>query len=389
VPYIPPTFEIDEEALTQRATDIFQARVPAWQPSGDDDFALAIIQTFVRLCIDLLSTMASQFDEAFASWGATILGVQPLDAFSARGTATFTLAAAAPTGGFVIPAFTAFSMPLSDGTSVELDTQVDLTIPAGSTTGTVPVAAAVPGAVYNGLSGAGSMISALPGLSATTPVSVTSATAGGGDAETMQAYLDRIADYASVMGLHAVVSRDYATIAKLVEPEVYRAMGIDGYKSSDNSSGNARYETVVLMSATGGAVSSTAKTNVQAQLAALREQNFTVDVIDPLPTAITVVAVVVAKTGATTSAVAADVRASLAAVLNPLTWGAPTSDFDPEWSPRPIVYYNDVVWAVRNVPGVDHITNLTINGDTANITLSGGRPHAVPTFDPASTVTVS
>lgn len=127
----------------------------------------------------------------------------------------------------------------------------------------------------------------------------------------------------------------------------------------------------------GSALSPTVKTALAADLAAKREVNFLVSVIDPTTTTVNVTTTVAVATGADPNAVRAAVRAALQSFLSPAVWGGGGLN-PPQWNLVTTVRYLDIATVIHNVAGVDHIVTLAIDsGGTpgaADLTLSGYAP---------------
>jgi hypothetical protein len=151
-------------------------------------------------------------------------------------------------------------------------------------------------------------------------------------------------------------------------------VAIDNYNPANGTYNNERMVAVAAVDVNGAAVSPTVKANVDAYLQANREINFIVNVIDPKFTTINVATTVVALAGFTQAAVQSSVVASIQQYLSPATWGQdPTitqSSGSQSWIETPTVYYNEVITAISNTPGVNRVTALTLNGGTADVPLA-------------------
>jgi hypothetical protein len=154
---------------------------------------------------------------------------------------------------------------------------------------------------------------------------------------------------------------------------------------------NARTITVAAVDSAGSTVSSLIKTAIHDYIAARREVNFIINVMDANYTNIDVAATVVLLTGYDATTVHGDVVTAINNYLSPANWGIdPTiagSDAATSWVERDTVYYNELVALVSGVTGVDRVSALTLNvhgGTPATADVSIAQPAALTT---AGTVT--
>lgn len=380
--YVQPAIVVDEGEIADAAYGVLADRVPGWEPSvGSLDTAL--LEAAVRLAVELRGLVADVSDLIVQGLATSIFGMPRDDATAALVSATFTLVSASP--GFTIPAGTQFALSTPDGDLVAFETVADAV--TSTTSATVEAAAVEPGTVGNGLGpGAGAMIDALPNVDG---VAAASTSAGGAEGESDDAYLDRIARRMRLVAVHPILPLDFALLAVDVDG-VHRAMALDGYDPVGGTFGNVRTVTVVVQDAAGQPVAGSVRTAVDALLQADREVGFVVNVIDPVYATLTVAATVVKSPDAVSAQVGADVQAALAAFLAPQSWGGPVGEGDvTTWASQPTVYRNQLIAVAGGVPGVVRVSALTINGGTADVTLAGGVPHALPNLSAPPTVTVT
>lgn len=371
--YVRPEIETDQATIAQDAYDLVSARVPGWQPSPAA-LDTALIEASSRLSAELAQVASDVPDLIFAAFGESILGFPRITALAAVTTAQFTLLVDPAPGSFLIPAGTQIQGTAADATRVAFQTDFGLTINAGGTTGSVTVTAIVPGAVGNGIDDPTEMVDGVPQIAS---VILTAPSSGGADAETDQAYLDRLVRRMQLVAVHPILAADFALLAQ-DQPGVFRALAIDGFDPGANTTGNSRTVAVILQGSDGQAVSSGVKTAVDAVLQADREVNFVVLVADPVITTINVATTVVKSPSADSTAVHDAVDAAILAFLDPARWGGPKLEGDPAWSSKTVVRIDELRSVIYQVTGVDHVTALTINTGTTDITLSSGRPDAIP-----------
>lgn len=138
--------------------------------------------------------------------------------------------------------------------------------------------------------------------------------------------------------------------------------------------GVERAITVALVTSTGAAVTSAVKAAVIAYLDAEREVNFLVYTTDPTFTTINVAFTITISEGHTPATVVAAAQTAVAAFINPATWGG-GDESPPEWRTNEnIVRVFEVAHVIYEVDGVEDVTALTLNGGSANITLTGNAP---------------
>lgn len=143
--------------------------------------------------------------------------------------------------------------------------------------------------------------------------------------------------------------------------------------------GQARAITLGVVDTLGAACTSTVKTNLKNALAAQREVNFLVSIIDPTFTVIAVTYTVVLTAGASASTVQTAINAALSGYLSPANYAGGTQT-PPAWLVGVnTIRYLDLASLVHAVSGVDHINTLTfgVQGGalgTADVTLTGDAP---------------
>lgn len=151
--------------------------------------------------------------------------------------------------------------------------------------------------------------------------------------------------------------------------------------------GNARTVTVAAVNTAGAGVSSGIKTAIANYIAARREQNWIVHVMDPNYTSIDVATTYKILPGYDLTSTDDAVEAALANYLSSANWGLdPTAggtDALTTWVDQNTVYYNELIALVSSVAGVDRVTDLTVN-------VTGNTPARVdvPITQPAGLTTV-
>jgi uncharacterized phage protein gp47/JayE len=198
-----------------------------------------------------------------------------------------------------------------------------------------------------------------------TDATVTSATGAFTDAD-----IGRSVTGTGIPGGATIASVNSATSIELSAAATATAAGV--MLSLGPLTDQERTVTVAVVDEDGAAVSAPVKAEVLAELEDRREANFLFYVVDPDFTAITVDFTAVAVDGADEVAVEAAAIAAVEAYLDPGEW-AGGSESPPAWRDAPVRYL-ELAALLNNVDGIDHLTGLTLNGGTADVTLSGVAP---------------
>jgi hypothetical protein len=378
-PYVRPNIVVDEESIRQVVYTAISTAVPGWQPRSSSP-TTAILEAFIRLITEQRAIFADVPDAIFVALGEKILGIPHLLATSATSTATFTLLTAAPVGGFLVPTGTDVGALAADGvTIVAFETTTDLVIAAGGTTGDVAIAALTPGVAGNDLSGDLELLDGLPGVAPT--ATLVTPTTGGTDEETLDVYLNRLVRRLALLNETPVTEAQVALFSEVRMEELGtpgRALAMDGYSASANTSGNIKTVSVALKDLSGAPLPSGTKTTIAAALQAARLQNYDFQVVDFLYTNLTIAVTVKKDPSALSSQVQADVQAAIAAFIDPANYASGHQEGDPSVVSRPIVKINDIIGVAFSVNGVQSVTSATLNGGSSDITMQSGKPHAIP-----------
>lgn len=368
--YVRAPLETNPTTLAQEVFDYITLNAPNWSPN-EGNLDVWIIRAISQLASENRDIASDVQDDIYRYFGATIMGILPNQAVSAIGNTTWTLINSA---GHTIPDGTTVGVRNTDNELLAFKTIGDVVVPAGSTTtgvGEVVIKAITPGTASSGLGTAVELIDVIDWVQSVVLVAVTS---GGLDEEDDPTYLNRLVKQIRRLNLRPILPADFAALAVDADPTVQRAVAIDGYNPAGATYNNLRMVSIAAVTAAGTAVSAGAKTAIDAYLQANREVNFVVNVIDPNFTTINVADTVVKLPGYVASSVKASVEAAVAAYLSPAKWGQdPQVQDDGQaatWIETPTLYYNEVIALISNVPGVDRVTALTLNGGTANITLT-------------------
>lgn len=372
MPWEPPALPDDPDANAQAILDGLQDRMPDWIPN-DGDPLVALASELGREIADLAVTALAAIETAVAGFGETVFGVPAFQAEPAEQRVELTLSAADILGpDFVVVGTT------TAGVEVSLQLPDTTGLPIGPTE--VTMYAITPGEDGNGIA-LGPLAIATATASVVSAVAVTAPSSGGRDAETLDAYLDRLTGVLATLRFGGVRADDLAALARNVDG-VHRAYGVDLYDPAIPGTPQERTATVFPIDAAGQPVSAGVKANLVNYLEQLREINFVVKAADPGYTAITINYTAIGDAGTVPAALETEIDVTLGAYLSPAIWGSTTAD-PQAWTSSPAVRHLDLARVIGQVPGVAYVQSLTINGGTADVAL------ATPVGLPAANATIS
>jgi hypothetical protein len=356
-----------------------QANAPAgWRINLWLDLLLGAV---ARMAV-LILVLAGQVPKAiFKQFLITILSI-PINQATVA-SSTVTIHASATQGG-----------TLEAGAQIVIDgvgfvTTADTTVAAAGST-SVPVQAVLAGTAGSGLSGVSVQLSA-PSVTWVETVTLDAPTTGGVDGETDDEFVNRGADEIPTLSPKMIHVDDVAPILR-GDPEVHRVLVLKGFVPP-STTGVAGAVTVAPMNATGGSISSPGKTRVETTIEAGRILQLDAHVIDPTPNAIDVAFTAKCDADQDPVVVAAAAEQAILEFLSPLGWGIPSGGQPTEWVNEPTVVRNDLFGVLYNVPGIRHVSALTLalHGNTkatADLTMTGAAPVPTTTLaDILSTVT--
>jgi uncharacterized phage protein gp47/JayE len=277
--------------------------------------------------------------------------------------------------GYTIPTGTRFYLPLATGTVVFLAQAPDTQIAPGNTSATINLISQINTAAANGVA-SGTRLVLADQLSMVQTVLLSSTVANGRDPETDAAWRDRgVARLKRLSDALVVPAQFNAFIDEDVR--VGRVMTVDLWDGSVGSphtpGADPGHITACVLDPTGLALATPTLTDLQAQAQAKAAAMLSVHVINATLDTITVVASIRTAAGFTSATVLASVVAAVRNYINPLTWtaGAP-------------LRHNEFVSVIDQVPGVDYVVTITLNGGSGDVAASA--PKALPQ---AGTVTVT
>lgn len=367
--------------IIQTALTRLMDEIPGWIPR-EGHLEVMVLEEMARM-VSIARVSASRVPRAiFRYFGRSLIGIQPVDGARAQVGSTWTMRDAQ---GYTIPAGTVVGFRVAGDRLVGFKVVADVVVPPGDdTTGPheVELEALDVGTAANGLTGTIELVDTLAFVESITTAQVT---AGGADAESDDEYLNRLAQELELLSPTPILPEDFAVLARRI-PGVHRAMAVDGYDPDTDTFDNERMVHVVAVDEDGNGVSPTLNDEIKAYLEARREVNFIVSTGSPTTNLVDVATTVKALPGFLAATVQAAVVERLTTLLDKATWGGGAED-PPEWRPTAtVIRYNEMIAEVDRVEGVDYVASLTLNGGTADVTMTGVAP--LPELDDL-TVTVT
>lgn len=356
MPYIDVPIETEPVDLAEEAFGYIEQQVPGWLPSPGNLEAW-LVEALSQTAGELRALAALVPDSIFAYLGESILGIPPQAAVQATGTTTWT---ALDGNGYTIPAGTLVGItPPSSSDAIAYEVAADFSIPFGTTVvADVTIRALEAGSAASGLTGSVQVLDALDFIEA---VTLDAPTSGGADAETADAYLDRLSDLFTLLTPRPILPRDFAILAAR-QPGVARATAIDLYNPVTGETDSPRCVSVAVVDENGEPISAQAKADLDALLQAQREVNFLVFVIDPTYTTVDVSFQIASYPGYDPAETAARAEDAIASYLSPASWGVPPygDTSARSWLNETTVRFLEVSERLNRVDGVHYVVSASL-----------------------------
>jgi hypothetical protein len=345
-----------------------------------------LADVFAGLHAEALTTLTQMLAIAFrGSMEKTDRTIQR-DAVQATATGTLTRTAAdAAAGERIVDAGTEFNLQGADGNPVAFQTVNDETF-----TGTddditgVDLVAVLGGNGGNGLS---TVLGPAQTVAWYQSLALGAATSGGEDGETDDEYLDRGADEKPGRAFTIVLPDDLARYLRN-QPSVGRVQVVNNYNADTSTANVGGHITAIVVDDDGAALAGGTMTTLEASAQEIAVTDGEIHVTGPTDTLITVVFTGVAHSAFDASDVETRAEAAVLDFLDRSRFGQPDfGDEQAEWLDIRTVRYQDLVTVLNNVQGFDHYTSLTVNGGTADITMTG--PGALPSASSTASGTVT
>jgi hypothetical protein len=286
-------------------------------------------------------------------FGATIVNVQPVPEAQALASVQFLISDT--TIAHTIGAGTLVGLTDRNGDIQLFSVVADTAVASGVPNVTAQTIAVEAGTAGNDLSGPAQMVQQVDWIASAAVIGVSS---GGADPEDDATYLNRLTNNLSLMAPRPILAADFALISQNIAG-VWRAASIDNFIPPSNFTA-AQAVGVAAIDEAGNAIGSTTKTTLDAYLQGLRQQNFIVNVLDPVYTLVDVNVTAKGSVNTDPGDLFTRVKNALTNYLSPANWGVP--DFPLQirgWINKTTVRYLELTTVVENVQGVDYVSSLT------------------------------
>ena len=257
--------------------------------------------------------------------------------------------------GYVVPGGTEVSILLPTGDYMSFYTELDLTIPALMTTGTVSASATEYTAIANGIS-IGTVVEMVDSVTGVIAAETATIVGGGEPPETETEFLQRGTQRLQRL-VDTLVIPAHFTQAALENPLVVRANTLDNWDGSGGAPGDDPGYVTVVVYGDAAPLSTYEKGILQADLEARAAAHLEIVVIDPTVTDVDVTVSVKVSPIYTEAHVLDAVEARLIEYLSPNTW---------PWTGT--VRRNELISVIDQVTGVDYVDTLTLPAADINIT---------------------
>jgi hypothetical protein len=382
--YVAVQFEAEPFNIEQAVYDYLQTVFPEWSPKNAG-LATILTEAFAQEVAELMRLATDVPPEIWLYYGR-LVGIVPDAAVPATGYTTWTMI---DNAGYTIPAGTTLRLLIGGDEYAAFETVDDVVVPNGdlaTPAGAVQIRALEDGTRSSGLETTPELINILDYVDS---IAITGPTTGGVDEEDIDTYLDRLARRLQLMADRPILPRDFEIYTTSVFTGIARALAIDGYNPVGGTYGNEKMIAIAALDTDGNPIDAPTKDAVKAQLEAVREVNFVVNMIDPTFTALVIDVTVRAYEGFSAAQIIENVQAAVNLFLNPLQFGQPDyGDAPVEWLRDDTVRYLDIAAVVRDrSDGVNYIEDLAVNGGVVDVALAGVAP--LPDADPTINVTVT
>lgn len=202
--YLAPPLETSPTALKEQFDTAMASYFPGWNP-GAGNLAERIAGAQSLIDAQLMEAAAEGATNVFRFYGAKIADIPPVEAVQATGSTTWT---ATDTLGHTIPIGTIVIFTNGLGNRVAFETTAEATITAGqSLVENVPIRAQLPGEEANSISGLATELQSP--LSFIASVNMPSPSNGGSEAESDEAYLNRLTEKLRTLSPSPITPTDF------------------------------------------------------------------------------------------------------------------------------------------------------------------------------------
>lgn len=362
-----PELQTDTEELVSDAIDYMADQVEDYQPASAN-LDIVLLEAVAGMAGEIADLQAEIPQSIFRYFGRSLAGVPMTEAAPAVGQSTWTLSDA---DGHTIEA--GWYVEHSSGQTFEV--VEDVAVPQGQTTtqtGQVRLVAVDAGTEANGLTGSVDQAEAIAWIESVTLVGETT---GGVDEEDEIGYLERLSEELQIATPTPILPHEFVVLA-LRDDAAGRATAIDLYDADEDETNVERCVTVVVTDHAGDELDGQILDRIRESLEGMREVNFKVFVVSPTYTNVSVYFEVATLPGWEDAAVLSSCYAALEEFISPATWG--NRDFaqysEDRWINTPVLRINDVIWRLRDTPGVAYVGTVRLNDSAADLAMTGVAP---------------
>lgn len=222
-----------DDAIDSMNANLEAAGFPGWTAT-DADLSVIMLGIIATIAVDVALVASTVLSAIFRAFGTQLLGIPYITGASATVTTTWVFTAAAPTGGYMIPAGAAV---IIDGFAFYVPAEI-VTATGATSLSTVQLIASETGTAYNNLGGAGVVVQLNDQIDWVQTVTTEGITANGQDAQTDEDYQDKLASTLRLQAPRPITADDFAAmvLSDLCEIQtgivVGRATAVDGYVPS-------------------------------------------------------------------------------------------------------------------------------------------------------------
>lgn len=318
-----------------------------WRPHGVTE---ALLRMFAGATAEVNGNWNERVEALIVESQGDLLRIPILDGLPATSTVTITAIDAV---GYTLPADTRVWIGGSAASAVECVTTAAAVIPAASTSVSVAIETVELTAEYNGATGDVS-VDPLDWLAS---VALDAPLDDGVDPETATEYRPRLADETQLLAVAISQPADAVTWC-LRHQAVGWAYAIDHYDATTDTGDLPLTFTVVVGDADALPVDGAVLTELQTGMAAKRDSNYVIRVVNAEYVNIDVTAETQAQPGWGDSAAAANAEAALEVATSPAAHIAPPFGADPAYTPPTRIYSTDLIRAAY-ADGVQHVIPST------------------------------